>query len=69
MISRIFCIATSLVVMMLSTVAGAQPQATFVPASTIRAFLEAQKLASAATSRPGVDAAKSSLVRVICVRK
>jgi S1-C subfamily serine protease len=49
--------------------AGAQPQATFVPASTIRAFLEAQKLASAATSRPGVDAAKSSLVRVICVRK
>jgi hypothetical protein len=49
--------------------ASAQPQAKFVPAPTIRAFLEAQKLASAATSRPGVDAAKSSLVRVICVRK
>ena len=48
---------------------SAQPQATFVPAPTIRAFLEAQKLASAATSRPGVDTAKSSLVRVICVRK
>ena len=31
---------------------SAQPQATFVPAPTIRAFLEAQKLASAATSRP-----------------
>ena len=49
--------------------ASAQPQATFVPAPTIRAFLEAQKLARAATSRPGVDAAKASLVRVICVRK
>jgi hypothetical protein len=46
-----------------------QPQATLVSAPTIRAFLEAQKLAPAAAGRPGVDAAKASLVRVICVRK
>ena len=49
--------------------ASAQPQATLVSAPTIRAFLEAQKLAPAAAGRPGVDAAKASLVRVICVRK
>ena len=49
--------------------ASAQPQATLVAAPTIRAFLEAQKLAPAAAGRPGVDAAKASLVRVICVRK
>ena len=47
----------------------AQPQATVVPASTIRAFLEAQKLAPAAAARGGVEGAKASLVRVICVRK
>jgi hypothetical protein len=40
-----------------------------VPAPTIRIFLEAQKLAPVATGRPGVDSAKASLVRVICVRK
>jgi peptidoglycan hydrolase-like protein with peptidoglycan-binding domain len=49
--------------------ASTQPQATLVSAPTIRAFLEAQKLAPAAAGRPGVDAAKASLVRVICVRK
>lgn len=49
--------------------ASAQPQATLVSAPTIRAFLEAQKLAPVAAGRPGVDAAKASLVRVICVRK
>jgi peptidoglycan hydrolase-like protein with peptidoglycan-binding domain len=49
--------------------ASAQPQATLVAAPTIRAFLAAQKLAPAAAGRPGVDAAKASLVRVICVRK
>jgi trypsin-like peptidase/putative peptidoglycan binding protein len=47
---------------------AAQPQATMVDAPAIRAFLEAQKLAPAA-SRGGIDAAKASLVRVICVRK
>ena len=45
-----------------------QPQATVVPAATIRAFLDRQKLPPAA-GRPGADAAKTSLVRVICVRK
>lgn len=47
----------------------AQPQATVVPASEIRAFLEAQKLAPAAAARGGVEGARASLVRVICVRK
>jgi hypothetical protein len=46
----------------------AQPQATVIPGSTIRAFLEAQKLPPAA-SRSEPDSAKASLVRVICVRK
>jgi peptidoglycan hydrolase-like protein with peptidoglycan-binding domain len=46
----------------------AQPQATIVPASIIRAFLEAQKV-PAATLRSGLDSAKASVVRVICVRK
>jgi peptidoglycan hydrolase-like protein with peptidoglycan-binding domain len=44
------------------------PQATVVPLRTIRAFLDGQKLAAAA-GRPGVEAAKASLVRVICVRQ
>ena len=47
---------------------NATPQATVVPLSTIRAFLDEQRL-TAAGGRPGVDATKSSLVRVICVRK
>jgi peptidoglycan hydrolase-like protein with peptidoglycan-binding domain len=47
---------------------GAQPQASVVPAPTIRAFLDGQKLVPA-SGPPGVDAAKASLVRVICVRK
>jgi hypothetical protein len=46
----------------------AQPQASLVGSPTVRAFLEAQKLSSAA-GRAGIDAAKASLVRVICVRK
>jgi hypothetical protein len=50
--------------------AGAQPQAALVPAAIIRRFLAAQKLAPVAAARSGgVDAAKASLVRVICVRK
>jgi trypsin-like peptidase/putative peptidoglycan binding protein len=46
----------------------AEPLATLVPASTIRAFLAGQKLDPAPAGN-GVDAAKASLVRVICVRK
>ena len=49
--------------------AGAQPQATLVAAPTIRAFLDAQRLTPAAAGRLGADAARASLVRVICVRK
>jgi peptidoglycan hydrolase-like protein with peptidoglycan-binding domain len=46
----------------------AQPQATVIPGATVRAFLAAQELPPAA-GRPGLDSAKASLVRVICVRK
>jgi hypothetical protein len=46
----------------------AQPQATVVPLQTIRAFLDAQRLA-AAGGGAGVEAVKASVVRVICVRK
>jgi peptidoglycan hydrolase-like protein with peptidoglycan-binding domain len=45
-----------------------QPQAIVIPTSTIRAFLDAQKLPPA-TARSGLDSAKASVVRVICVRK
>ena len=54
-----------------ATTAGAlaaQPQAMVVPVQTIRAFLAAQKLAPA-SGRSGIDAAKASVVRVICARK
>ena len=47
---------------------NAQPQATIVPPPAIRAFLDAQKVPPA-TGRWGLDRTKSSLVRVICVRK
>jgi len=40
-----------------------------VPALTIRAFLHEQKLAPATARSIGVEAAKASLMRVICVRK
>jgi peptidoglycan hydrolase-like protein with peptidoglycan-binding domain len=48
--------------------ATAQPQATFVPAQMIRAFLDGEKLAPA-SGRGGLEVAMASLVRVICVRK
>jgi hypothetical protein len=44
------------------------PQAILVPAATIRSFLDAQNIPLAA-ARIGVESAKASLVRVICVRK
>ena len=49
-------------------ISATQPQANLVPASSIRAFLEGQKL-SPAVARSGLEAAKASVVRVICVRK
>ncbi len=48
--------------------ASAPPQATLVPAPAVRAFLDGQKLPSP-PARAGVDPAKTSVVRVICVRK
>jgi hypothetical protein len=48
--------------------ASTQPQATVVPAQAIRAFLDGEKVPPVA-ARGGPDAAKASVVRVICVRK
>jgi hypothetical protein len=52
--------------------ANAQPQATVVPASAVRAFLDGQKVAAGAPTtvgHGGPEAAMASVVRVICVRK
>jgi peptidoglycan hydrolase-like protein with peptidoglycan-binding domain len=48
---------------------GAQPQAILVAAPAVRSFLAGQGLALGAARTSGLDAAKASLVRVICVRK
>jgi hypothetical protein len=45
-----------------------EPQASVIPASTIRAFLDAQKLPPT-PGRGGLENAKASVVRVICVRQ
>jgi len=54
-------------------VAGAAPtpvtSATLMPVETVRNFLDAQNVAPAPAVVAGVDAAKASVVRVICVRK
>jgi peptidoglycan hydrolase-like protein with peptidoglycan-binding domain len=47
---------------------GAQPRATVVSATSIAAFLAEQKIAPVA-ARTGLEEAKVSIVRVICVRK
>jgi hypothetical protein len=56
----------------LPLVAGPAPtpavSATLTPATAIRSFLEAQNVAPA-SGATGVEAAKASVVRVICVRK
>ena len=44
------------------------PPATVVPVDTIRKFLESQYV-TPATGSAGVEAAKASVVRVICVRR
>jgi hypothetical protein len=44
------------------------PQASMVPVATIRRFLDLQYV-TPSTGRPGADAIKASLVRVICVRR
>ncbi|MEA2951628.1 MAG: hypothetical protein QOF19_3663 [Alphaproteobacteria bacterium] len=48
--------------------ANLPPAANVTPAESVRKFLEAQGVPSA-TGRSGVDDAKASVVRVICVRK
>ena len=54
-------------------VAGAAPtpvsSATLTPVETVRNFLVAQNVAPAAAAATGIEAAKGSVVRVICVRK
>ncbi len=48
---------------------SAQALAMLVPAATIRALLESHRIAPAASGRAGIEAAKASVVRVICVRR
>ena len=54
-------------------VAGAAPtpvpSATLTPVETVRSFLSGQNVAPAAAAASGLEAAKGSVVRVICVRK
>ena len=54
-------------------VAGAAPtpvtSATLTPVETVRDFLDAQNVAPAPAATIGMEAAKASIVRVICVRK
>jgi hypothetical protein len=57
------------VVMKAPVVAGpGMPRAAVVPAERIRNFLEANYIAPS-SGAPGVEAAKASMTRVICVRK
>ena len=57
----------------LAVVAGATPSlgttAALTPVEAIRAFLDAQKIAPDSAGVSGPDAAKASVVRVICVRR
>jgi len=48
--------------------AGPLPPANVVPVETIRRFVEAQYV-TPATGKTGVEAAKASVVRVMCVRR
>jgi peptidoglycan hydrolase-like protein with peptidoglycan-binding domain len=54
-------------------VAGAAPtpvtSAALIPVETVRNFLDAQNVAPAPAAAAGVEAAKASILRVICVRK
>lgn len=49
--------------------APATPQAALVPVDAIKAFLDAQKIETTASTLSGVEAAKKSVVRVICARR
>ena len=54
--------------MLASAGAASVPASTVVPVTTIRHFLDAQYV-TPATGNAGIDAAKASVVRVICVRR
>jgi hypothetical protein len=63
---RVFGMVTLKAPLMAGT--GPLPPANVVPVDTIRRFLEAQYV-TPATGRAGAEAAKASVVRVMCVRR
>ncbi len=65
---RIFGMVTLKAPILASAGAATVPAATVVPVSVIRKFLESQYV-TPATGRSGIDAARASVVRVICVRR
>ena len=65
---RIFGMVTLKAPVLASAGAASMPAATVVPVAAIRQFLDSQYV-TAATGRAGPDAAKASVVRVICVRR
>jgi len=65
---RIFGMVTLKAPMLASAGAATLPAAAVVPVNVIRTFLESQHV-TPATGRSGVDAARASVVRVICVRR
>jgi len=65
---RLFGMVTLKAPVMAGAGAPPLPPATVVPIETIRKFLDTQQV-TPATGRVGVEAAKASVVRVICVRR
>jgi peptidoglycan hydrolase-like protein with peptidoglycan-binding domain len=65
---RIFGLVTLKAPVLASAAATTVPPATVVPVTVIRQFLDAQYV-TPATGPAGIDAAKASVVRVICVRR
>ena len=65
---RIFGMVTLKTPVLASAGTASVPAATVVPVATIRAFLDSQYV-TPATGSAGIDAAKASVVRVICVRR
>jgi hypothetical protein len=65
---RVYGMVTLKAPVVASTGAPPLPQAGVVSVETIRQFLE-ERYVTPTTGRPGVDAAKAAVVRVICVRR
>lgn len=65
---RIFGMVTLKAPVLASAGATTVPAATVVPVNVIRQFLKSQYV-TPATGRSGIDAARASVVRVICVRR